>query len=204
MAGQTDRMVYVWDPLVRILHWVLVVAFFVAYFTEEDFLTTHTWAGYAVGAVVIVRVLWGLIGPKHARFSDFIYSPVAVVRYTWDLLTLRGGRHYLGHTPAGGAMVVVLLVMLAATVWSGMEVLALEEGTGPLARFTGEVSPSSPFANEQALEEAEDFWEELHEFLANFTLALVIVHIGGVLLASFVHRENLVKAMFTGRKRQDE
>ncbi|NIR31831.1 MAG: cytochrome B [Gammaproteobacteria bacterium] len=218
--GTTIR---VWDPLVRVLHWTVVIAFFVAYFTEEDLLTAHTWAGYAAGAVVVLRVIWGFVGPHRARFSDFLYSPAAVARYLIDLLTLRGGKRYLGHSPTGGLMVVVLLVALAATVWSGLMVLALEEGAGPLAGYaSAQPAPAATTAyasehaeegesdeeedddeEEEGEEGAGEYWEELHEFFANLTLALVIVHVAGVLLASYVHRENLIKAMFTGTKRSN-
>ncbi len=214
-----DDMIRVWDPLVRVLHWTVVIALFVAYFTEDDALAAHTWAGYVVGGVVVLRVVWGFVGPRRARFSDFLYPPAAVMRYLAHLLTLRGGRRYLGHSPTGGLMVVVLLAVLAATVWSGLVVLALEEGAGPLAGYaTAEPAPALATAyasehdeederNGEEREEREageargEYWEELHEFFANLALALVIVHVAGVLLASYVHGENLVKAMFTGAKR---
>lgn len=216
MAENDRSYVRVWDPLIRILHWVVVVAFFTAYFTEEDLLTAHTWAGYVVGAAVVVRVVWGLLGPRHARFADFLYAPGKILRYAFDLVRLRPHERYLGHSPAGGAVVLALLVGLAITVWSGLEVLAVEEGAGPLARIESDWSAMSAISpakadDDEPYEEAETGaegrstvdWEEIHEFSANATLLLVILHIGGVLLASFVHRENLVGAMFTGRKRRE-
>ena len=203
--GKTEQ-VRVWDPLVRIGHWLLVGGFFVAYFTEDELLTVHVWAGYLVGAIVIVRILWGFVGPSHARFRDFLYSPARSVAYLIQLARHRAHR-YLGHSPAGGAMVLLLLASLVATTWSGLMVYAYEEKAGPLApMIVADVvdSEASPFGDEDsdsAFEEREDFWEELHEFAANFTLFLVFLHVGGVFLASRAHRENLVGAMITGRKR---
>jgi cytochrome b len=210
------ELVRVWDPLVRAMHWTVVVAFFVAYFTEDDLLTVHTWAGYVTGAVVVLRVLWGFVGPRRARFLDFLYAPATVLRYSVDLLTLRRGKRYLGHSPGGGLMVVVLLIALAATVCSGMVVLALEEGAGPLGAYVGTDAARAAAAaaepgesrkerrhRRRALDPRSRSWREVHEFIANLTFVLVIVHIGGVLLAGYVHRENLIVSMFTGSKRSN-
>ena len=180
-------LVYVWDPFVRLFHWTLVVAFTVAYLTEEDLITVHVWAGYLVGALVLTRVIWGFIGSPHARFSDFLYSPGTALRYMRDLMLFRAERH-LGHSPGGGYMVVLLLLFLAATVVTGLVVYGGDQQAGPLAgMFT---------------EETGEAMEEVHELIANITLALVIAHVAAVVLASFVHRENLVHAMVTGYKRR--
>lgn len=188
-----ERDVKVWDPLVRVFHWTLVIGFFTAYFTEgeEETLTLHTWAGYTVLGLILVRLLWGFIGTQHARFSDFVYRPGTVKDYVVSVVKLNP-RRYLGHNPAGGLMIVVLLASLLITTCSGMALYAVEESAGPLAGW---------------LAGAGHFWEEVyegvHEFFANFTLFLVVVHVAGVIVESLLHGENLVRAMFTGRKREE-
>ena len=125
----------VWDPLVRFGHWALVAAFAVAYFSAEEEAggpdPLHVWGGYVVGGLVVLRVVWGFIGQRHARFSDFVRSPIVALTYFLDLLYGRA-RRYVGHSPAGGAMVIALLVCLAATVATGLIAYG-EEGKGPLA-----------------------------------------------------------------------
>lgn len=193
-TGNEDksREVRIWDPLVRCGHWVLAAAFFIAYLTEDDLLTIHVWAGYVVGIVILVRIVWGLIGTKHARFGDFLYSPRESLAYLFDMLRGRAKR-YLGHSPTGAPMVFALLVSLALTTGSGLVVYAYDKHAGPLAGMVAaDVSES-----------VEDFWEETHEVLANLTLLLVALHIAGVGLASFSHKENLVRAMVIGKKRND-
>lgn len=208
---EPEREVPVWDPLVRIGHWVLVAAFFVAYFTEDEILGVHSWAGYVVAAYVAVRVVWGFVGSKHARFSNFAYGPAKAARYLADLARSRAPR-YLGHSPAGAMMVFALLLTLAGTAVTGMAELALSRGEGPLA-WVMERRPAAPAGAPRTIpSEAEDYERddgeeeesvllELHELFANLTLVLVIFHIGGVALAGWSHKENLVKAMFTGKKR---
>ena len=212
-------MVKVWDIFVRFSHWTVALGFFVAYLTEDDLLTLHVWAGYLVGVLVVLRLAWGVVGPKHARFSDFIAGPRRVRAYLMKLASFRAPRH-LGHSPAGGAMAIVLWLGLAAVVWSGLEVYAVEEGRGPLASLSASPAVSVAGAGLVAVanaseDEAEEqsegaaskgggggIWEEIHEVLSNLVMILVVLHLVGVLLACLVHRENLVRAMFDGRKRE--
>jgi len=119
--------VVIWDPLVRVGHWLLVVLFFVAYITEDDLLTIHSWAGYGVAIYLGARVIWGFVGPKHARFSDFSHGPTSAVRYLKDLMLLSAKR-YVGHSPAGAMMIFALLISLAATTASGVALLAVAYG----------------------------------------------------------------------------
>ncbi len=182
---------------------------FVAYFTEDDVLSVHVWAGYVVGGFVFLRVLWGFVGPRHARFTNFIYGPRSVLGYGLDLLRGRSKR-YVGHSPAGGAMVVALMFFLAATVSTGLLVYAEEEGAGPLVPFftegarDGDGDDSGGSGKSRRRGRGGSDFDDVHEVLANITLALVFFHVLGVTAASFAHRENLVRSMITGRKRSED
>ena len=186
MNRQTE--INVWDPLVRVFHWTLVIAFAVAWLTEDDWMTLHSYAGYVVAGLLLFRLFWGVIGPRYARFTDFVKSPSTVIGYLKDLTRLRA-RRYIGHNPAGGAMIVALLICLVLTTVTGILAYGAT-GSGPLA---GMFTSSASFGN--------DWLEEVHEFFANFTLLLVVVHVGGVAFESLVHKENLVRSMFTGTKK---
>lgn len=203
-------LVRIWDPLIRIGHWVLVVAFATAYLTEGEPQWLHTFAGDAIAVTVAVRILWGFFGPRRARFSDFVTGPGRVFAYLRDLLTGRADRH-LGHSPAGGAMTVALLFALAVTALSGMVTLAVEEGQGPLAGIV--TSASMPAWAEEDDDHDEygehgegrgNAFEDIHKFAANATLLLILLHLAGVAWASRAHGENLVRAMIDGRKRSAE
>ncbi|MEJ2141063.1 MAG: cytochrome b/b6 domain-containing protein [Gammaproteobacteria bacterium] len=185
---KTNSMVKVWDPLVRVFHWSLVLAFFTAYITEDDFLILHTYAGYTVLGLILFRIIWGIIGTRHARFSSFVTSPGTAWQYIKDTLKLRAKR-YLGHNPAGGAMIILLLVSLLITTLSGMATYGAVESAGPLGNWLGNIGESG-----------EDMLEEVHEFFANFTVMLVAIHVGGVIIESLLHRENLVRSMLHGYK----
>jgi len=200
----------VWDPVVRFGHWALVAAFAVAYLSAEEEAggpdPLHVWGGYVVGAIVVLRIVWGFVGPRHARFSDFVRSPIVALTYFLDLFYGRA-RRYVGHSPAGGAMVTALLVCLAATVATGLIAYG-EEGKGPLAVvMVTDANANGNEAGRRALaerrgEKTESTIDELHGLMANITVALVVAHIFGVAVASFVHKENVVLAMITGRKRR--
>lgn len=198
----------IWDRFVRVAHWLLVLGFATAYLTADEVEEVHYVAGYTVATIVVLRILWGFVGPRRARFTDFVYAPGKVLRYFFDLIRFRSPR-YVGHSPAGGAMVVALLLTLAALTGTGMARLAVEEGEGPLAPLIAAAPAQEPSGAVVLVSSDDDndrrrdddsFVGELHEFLANVMLALIAAHIAGVALASFAHRENLVRAMVTGRK----
>lgn len=197
----------VWDIAVRVFHWSLVIFFTTAYLTGEEESLIHIYSGYAVGGLLIFRVIWGFIGSRHARFRDFIYSPKQVRAYARGLFKGKP-EHVEGHNPLGGLMVIALLVSLTLTTVSGLKVYGLE-GYGPLAQTEASWMISSAYASNpgerhdssgEENESAEDFWEEIHEFFANFTVFLIVLHITGVILSSRLEKQNLVRAMITGRK----
>jgi cytochrome b len=185
-----DTQVRVWDPLVRIFHWSLVAAFATAFIVEDDLLGVHVWAGYLVLALIGVRLVWGFIGPRYARFTDFVRGPRQVLGYLRDALRFDAQR-YLGHNPAGGAMVVALLALVGLTGLTGVALYGAQELSGPLAPLMAD----TPAGLGEAL-------EETHEVLANLTLGLIALHVAGVLFSSLAHRENLIRSMFTGHKRR--
>lgn len=195
----TDR-VMVWDVVVRAFHWSLVIAFFACYFTGDEFELLHAYLGYGILVLLGVRVIWGIVGTKYARFSDFIYGWTKVREYVVGLAAWRPP-HYLGHNPVGGWIIVLLLMLLFVTCWTGLEAYGVQ-GRGPLAQ--------QGFWAANANEEKDDddtddeLWSEIHEVLSDATLYLVFFHVIGVIVSSLSHRENLVRAMWTGYKSKQE
>ena len=207
-----EKYIRVWDPLVRLFHWTLVVAFIIAYVTGEEENIVHIYAGYYILGLLAFRIVWGFVGNRYARFSNFIYSPRRTLQYLKGMVAGKP-EHFTGHNPAGGWMIIMLLVSLSLTTWTGLEYYGLE-GHGPLAATTVEIMPVAPaHADDDGREAHEDhdeddehspeqeFWEELHEFTANLTVLLILIHVAGVIVASRMHGENLVRAMITGNKR---
>lgn len=173
-ASRAERIL-VWDLPVRVFHWLLVASFAGAYLTaeSESWRLVHVVLGYTVAALIAFRLFWGFAGSRYARFAEFVKGPSAVVAYAKSLLARRPA-HYVGHNPAGAVAIVALLVLGALVTLSG-------------------------YATYNEL--AGEWLEEVHEALANAMLAIVFVHIAGVVIGSIAHRENLVRAMITGRKR---
>ncbi len=194
--------VRVWDPLVRLFHWSLVAAVAVAWVTAEDWSNVHEIAGYAVAGLVALRLVWGLVGSRHARFARFVNGPAATLSYLGAMVRGTERRH-LGHNPAGAAMIVALLLTLSATAFSGW-LMAEPVRVAMLPGLPQVVTPALADDDDRYGEHGESSSETLkdvHEFLANLLLLLVALHGGGVVLASFRHHENLARAMVTGDKR---
>jgi len=172
-AGRASRPVSikVWDPFVRLFHWSLLAFFAITWITADEWDRIHEIAGYAIAVLIGLRLVWGFIGPRYALFSNFVYGPSAVIAYVKDSVRLRAKRH-LGHNPAGGAMIIALLLSLSVATGTGVMLIM------------------------------DAFWEvewvkDLHEGAANLTLGLVFLHLVGVFISSLLHRENLVRSMIT-------
>jgi cytochrome b len=168
------RKVLIWDAPVRVFHWLMVLSFAGAYLTAESerWRLVHVTLGYTMAGLVAFRVLWGVVGTRHARFSSFVRGPAAIARYLRSLVDGRP-EHHAGHNPAGALAIIALLGMTMVVTAAGWATYN-EVGGGWL--------------------------EELHEGAANVMLSIVAVHVAAVLLASWLHRSNLIGAMVTGRR----
>lgn len=169
------QRILVWDVPTRVFHWTLALSFAGAYLTSEGerYRDIHLALGYLMLGMIAFRLVWGFVGTAYARFGSFLFKPAAVVGYVRSLLS-PSPQHYVGHNPAGG---VAIFLLLALGLLIGLSGLGLYWEFGD-----------------------EDLFEELHEVTANLMLGVVVVHIAGVLISSVLHRENLVRAMFTGYK----
>ena len=173
-AASSAPSVLVWDLGVRVFHWTLLVSVLAAWFTPNVFNTAHNIAGYIVLGLLAYRLIWGFLGTRYARFRNFVKSPRIIACYFRDFLKGNAPR-YLGHNPAGGAMIILMLLALTITSVSGY--LSLTR------RFFGVA------------------WvQDTHSYSAYLVMAFAALHVIGVVLTSFLHRENLVRSMFTGRK----
>lgn len=168
------KKILVWDIPTRIGHWLLAIAFVLSFLTgdSEEQRMLHVMAGYALGGVLVFRILWGMAGTRYARFTSFLFSPRDVVTYLGGLLKGRPG-HWLGHNPAGSYAIYVLISLGSATVASGFAVYAEMGG---------------------------EWMEEAHDALSHIMLGMVVFHVLGVVVSSLAHRENLVRSMLDGRK----
>lgn len=172
--SRVEARALVWDAPVRVFHWLMVLAFAGAYLTAESerYRLLHVTFGYTMAGLVAFRLAWGIVGTRHARFHSFVRGPRAVLRYLRSIL--RGTpEHHTGHNPAGALAIVALLALAAFVTLTGWATYGELAGHGS---------------------------EEVHEAIANGMLAVVGVHVAGVIAGSLLHRENLVASMLTGCK----
>jgi len=200
----------VWDIFVRIFHWTLVGCMIGLYLSGDEFEGVHISLGYFVTCLILLRVIWGFIGTKHARFGDFLYPPTKIYQYLKGLVN-GNPTHYLGHNPAGGLMIIVMLLFLLVTAFTGLKTLG-SEGKGLLAnngisifRFAYADDDSDDDkkykTGDYQKNRREEFWEEIHESMTSFMIFLIIAHLAGVVVSSWIHKENLILAMINGRKK---
>ena len=184
-------MVRVWDLPIRLFHWILVAGFAAAYLTAKfHYGDIHTLIGYGLCVLLVARIYWGFFGSQYARFGSFIFSPAETIAYMRSMFGKHPARHYFGHNPAGALMVFALLTVLGLIFATGLVTLSLIDFEGPLLVLVHYASDETSYAI-----------REVHEFLSNAALALVALHLMGVVGGSLQHGENLVRAMITGNKR---
>lgn len=180
-----ESLVKVWDLVVRLGHWLLVVSFFVIYLRSRKF-PIHAYAGYLMTLLLVVRIFWGFFGSEAARFRSFLFGPREMVAYTRD--TLNGhARYYTSHNPLGAAMVFTLLPLLLANCLTGLLIYSAGQQLGPF----GASIPA----------DWEDALIPLHHVLGHLLAVLAVIHIVGTLWAGWLHRENYILAMMSGLKR---
>jgi cytochrome b len=176
-VAAAPRCITIWDPVVRIFHWTTAALFIANYWLLEAGEAAHRWAGYAVAALLIVRIAWGFVGSTNARFASFLPTPARLRRH-WQQLHSRRFNAVDGHNPAGALMILFMLLLLAVTATSGWM-----QG---LDRFWG-----------------EDWVEQLHQIAANTLMVAVVIHVGAVVVMSRYTRLSLIRAMITGRRTVD-
>jgi cytochrome b len=172
----SDRItVLVWDLPVRIFHWLLAISFLGAWLSAEieGYEMLHYAFGYTAGLLVVFRIVWGVIGSQYARFSDFIKGPKAIYQHIDNMMKAKFDEAYLGHNPLGAVVMVGLMLLTLATVATGYLMLS---------EILGESS------------------EALHEGIASVMMAVVVIHILAAVVMSFLQKENLPRAMVTGKK----
>ncbi|MEH6452352.1 MAG: cytochrome b/b6 domain-containing protein [Psychromonas sp.] len=162
----------IWDPLLRLFHWSVAIAFLMNFIILEEGETAHRWVGYYVLSALVVRFIWGFLGSQNARFKDFLPTPSGV-KHHLTLLSKKQFESSNGHNPLGGLMIFALLLGLLLTGLSGW-MMGIDVFWG------------------------EEWVEELHELLASMVMTFVIIHVAVVVVLSFVGPSNLIKQMITG------
>jgi cytochrome b len=188
-APAAPRTVALWDPVVRLFHWALVLAFFTVWGLGKfgpDVMTLHFYAGYAVAGLVALRLVWGFVGPRTARFASFVKGPGAILAYARHLPERRPS-NTLGHNALGAVFVVGILAVLAVQVATGL-IGDPEDyvNTGPLAHLVPIETSRTALG--------------LHELLGNLAMVMVLVHIGAIGFYRRWKGEDLVTPMITGKK----
>lgn len=168
------QIIQIWDPFVRVFHWAVAILFLLNYWVLEEGDPPHKWAGYIILGLLSLRIIWGFIGPERARFTNFFPTPTRVKHHIHQLRCQQVDPCE-GHNPLGGAMVIALMLMLL---------------------FTGLTGWLQTFREYRG----EEWLEDLHEFAANFTLMLVIIHISAVFIMTKLTAIPLLKTMITGKR----
>jgi len=166
--------VTIWDRFIRLFHWSVAGAFLLDFWVLEEGDPPHEWVGYFLGVLLILRIIWGFIGPHNARFSSFFPTPTRVRQHLSDLRQNEIDRNE-GHNPLGGAMVITLIVILAIVAMSGW-------------MLTWDMFWGS------------DWVESVHEISSEVTMVLVVIHVAAIIVMGRFTRIPLIRTMITGKR----
>jgi cytochrome b len=213
-----NNQIHVWDLFIRIFHWSLVMLIFFAYLTADEKKSLHPYIGYSIFGLVVSRFVWGFIGTKYARFSSFICSPAKGLTYVKGLMS-RKPIHYMGHNPAAAWMVIFFLTCSVVVCFSG-HMAYTKKGGKYSSGIASSLLVTNAYADDHGREgygynhkfgerhgkgdrkdgKREGFWCEFHEVSANTMIFLIVIHVIGVAISSWLHNENLIKSMISGLK----
>lgn len=186
------KQILVWDPLVRMFHWLLAICFTTAYLVEDERLNLHLLTGSIVLGLIIFRLIWGVIGGGYSRFANFSCSVSELRKHLHALIRLRPTDH-LGHTPMGAVMIFVLLSGLLILTLSGTIIYGIENNSLVFSNLVAGLDPDAVMVI-----------ENIHGLVADALVLLVLLHIGGVVVECFIQKQNLIRAMITGYKSTKE
>jgi cytochrome b len=185
--ASTPPGLLIWDLPLRIFHWALALAVFGSWLTHElDAFTWHVWCGYSVLVLTVARIVWGFVGPRHARFASFVRSPATTARYARSLLRAHGAERYAGHNPLGAIMVLAFLTLLVLQAGAGLFANDDIANTGPLYGYVSDAT--------------SDTLARVHKLLAKLIWIAVGIHVTAVIAYALLRRVNLIGPMFTGRR----
>lgn len=172
--NESVESIYVWDRFIRIFHWSLVSCVLLDYFVIDDGETVHQWLGYAACVLVLARIVWGFVGSKYARFSDFFPTPTRIIKHLRHMINGEQDLH-VGHNPLGAMMMFALIALVLTLGVTGfMQGLDVYWG--------------------------EEWLMDLHDTLADILIALAAIHALAAIAMSHIEHTNLIKAMITGVK----
>ncbi len=208
---EEKQYIRVWDLFVRASHWSFVLLILIAFLTGDAHNSIHFICGYTILGIVTLRVIWGFIGGQYARFENFIYSPAKAAEYVKGIIQ-GSPKHYVGHNPAAGWMVVFLLMTMILVAATGHLARTSSQGNQNAVFFAivtsahadDDENEDDEYYDEHDIKESEagGLWGDIHEGATSFLLFLLVFHVAGALASSKLHNENLVLSMITGNKKK--
>ncbi len=194
--------VKVWDPLVRVGHWLMVLCFAALYFPADQF-PLHAFAAYIIMGYMVFRIIWGFIGPHAVRFSTFLVGPKATIQYGLDSV-IGHPKHTISHNPLGGWMIIWLMLSMLITGVLGLMLYSAGQELGPLGNTVPSTWEGEVFTLSLAGNAIPIGLKDLHHWSGNVAASLVTLHLVGNLWTTALHQSNPVIGMITGVKDADQ